>query len=213
MRKTLTFTLLLLLPLHAYAVEQVTLYALFKGKAILMIDGKRRVVKSGETTPEGVQLIATDTETEEAEVRIDGRTDRLKLGVVMAPIKTGAKGSAVVFADRKGQFFADGYINDVPVRFLVDTGASSIAMSSAHADRIGLDYRRNGKRGYATTASGVVPMYGVTLQKVQVGEITLHGVDAGVIQGNFPVEILLGMTFLGQVDMKHQADRLELHER
>ena len=213
MRTTILLLAFLLFPLQVFAVEQVSLYALFKDKAILLVDGKRRVVKSGDTTPEGVQLLSTDTETEEAEIRIDGRTERLKLGVVMAPIKMGSKGSAVVFPDGKGQFFTDGFINGVPVRFLVDTGASSIAMSSSHADRIGIDYRRHGKRGYATTASGVVPMYGVTLQKVQVGDITLHGVDAGVLQGNFPVEILLGMTFLGQVDMKHQADRLELQER
>jgi len=205
--------LLLSLPLHTLAAERVSLYALFKGKAILMIDGQRRVVKSGETTPEGVQLLETDTETEEALVKIDGRTERLKLGVVMAPLKSALKGSAVVYPDRAGQFFADGFINDVPVRFLVDTGATSIALSSSYADRIGLDYKRHGKRGYATTASGVVPMYGVTLQSVRVGDITLHGVEAGVIQGNFPVEILLGMTFLGRVDMKHQADRLELQER
>jgi len=213
MRKTLTLALLLTLPLHTLAAEQVSLYALFKGKAILMVDGQRRVVKSGETTPEGVQLLETNTETEEALVKIDGRTERLKLGVVMAPLKVGPKGSAVVYPDRAGQFFADGFINDVPVRFLVDTGATSIALSSSHADRIGLDYKRHGRRGYATTASGVVPMYGVTLQSVRVGDITLHGVEAGVIQGNFPVEILLGMTFLGRVDMKHQADRLELQER
>ena len=213
MQKIFIASLLLILPLSAVGVERVTLYALFKGKAILMIDGQRRVVKAGETTPEGVQLLATDTETEEAEVQLDGRTERLKLGVVLAPLKSGGKGNAVVFADRAGQFFTDGFINDVPVKFLVDTGATSIAMSSSHADRIGLDYRRHGKRGYATTASGVVPMYGVTLQTVQVGDITLHGVEAGVIQGNFPVEILLGMTFLGRVDMRHQADRLEMHER
>jgi aspartyl protease family protein len=213
MRTILIGLIVLLFPLTAGAVEKVSLFALFKGKAIIMVDGQRRVVATGEATPEGIRLISTDTETEEAELEINGRTERLKLGIVHAPVKSGGKGNATIFPDRKGQFFADGSINNVPVQFLVDTGASSIAMSSAHANRIGIDYRRNGKRGYATTASGVVPMYGVTLQKVQVGDITLHGVEAGVIEGNFPVEILLGMSFLGQVDMRHQADRLELHER
>jgi aspartyl protease family protein len=213
MRTIMIGLIVLFLPLTASAVEKVTLFALFKGKAILMVDGQRRVVATGEATPEGVRLISTDTETEEVELEIDGRTERLRLGIVYAPIKSGGKGNATIFPDRKGQFFADGYINNVAVQFLIDTGATSIAMSSAHADRIGLDYRRSGRRGYATTASGVVPMYSVSLQKVQVGDITLHGVEAGVIEGNFPVEILLGMSFLGQVDMRQQADRLELHER
>jgi len=76
MQRIFIASLLLILPLSAVGVERVTLYALFKGKAILMIDGQRRVVKAGETTPEGVQLLATDTETEEAEVQLDGRTER-----------------------------------------------------------------------------------------------------------------------------------------
>ena len=54
------------------------------------------------------------------------------------------------------------------MQFLVDTGATSIAMSLSEANRIGLDWR-NGQRGYSSTAGGTVPVYGVTLRSVRVG--------------------------------------------
>jgi aspartyl protease family protein len=48
---------------------------------------------------------------------------------------------------------------------------------------------------------------------VQIGEITLHNVDAGVVEGNHPTEILLGMSFLGQLDMKRDSEKMELTHR
>ena len=95
----------------------------------------------------------------------------------------------------------------------MDTGATSIAMNSQVAARLGIDYKRTGKQGVSQTASGLVRMYGVKLAKVQVGEITMHNVDAGIIEGNFPTETLLGMSFLGQLDMKREGEKLELRQR
>lgn len=197
----------------AFASEGVKLHALFQDKAIILIDGTRRVVKAGETTPEGVRLLATDTREETAEVEIDGKREVLRLGVVLAGFSSAARGSAVLYAEPNGHFHAEGLINDVSVRFLVDTGATNIAMNSATAQRIGLDYKRLGRSGLANTASGIVQTYNVKLTKVQIGEITLHGVDAAVIEGRFPTEVLLGMSFLGRLDIKRDGNRMELEQR
>jgi aspartyl protease family protein len=86
-------------------------------------------------------------------------------------------------------------------------------MSSAAASRIGLDYRKLGRPGAASTASGFVRTYNLKLNTVQIGEITLHNVDAGVVEGNHPTEILLGMSFLGQLDMKRDSEKMELTHR
>lgn len=200
-------------PSAAYAMDKVTLHALFQDKAIVLVDGTRRVVKAGETTPEGVKLLATDTREETAELEFNGRREVLRLGVVAAAFASAARGSATLYVEPSGHFHADGFINGTPVRFLVDTGATSIAMSSAAAKRIGIDYRRLGRGGVASTAGGVVRTYNLKLDKVQVGEITLYGVDAGVIEGPFPSEVLLGMSFLGQVDMTRDGARLTLEQR
>ncbi len=203
----------LLVAAHSVGADtKLTLQALFKDKAIVLVDGARRVLKVGDTSPEGVKLVETDTKAETATVAIDGTTQVLRLGMVVAA-SVGGKGLVTLYAGGGAHFFADGYINDTPVKFLVDTGATNIALNSRIADSIGIDYKRTGKPSIAATASGMVRTYNVKLAKVRVGEITLHNVDAGVIEGNYPREPLLGMSFLGQLDMKHEGDKLELRQR
>ncbi len=202
-------------PQCLYAEQSIKVFALFENKAIINIDGKRRMLAAGETSPEGVKLIRTDTEKELAEIEIGGRREILQLGVVSTGGFPGVNASDTVtlFADTGGFFYTDGSINGVTVKFLVDTGANSIAMNSRTAKRIGLDYKRHGHRALASTAGGVVPMYGLTLNEVKVGGITLHNVEAGVIEGSHPVDVLLGMSFLGRLNMTRHGNKMELTKR
>jgi aspartyl protease family protein len=186
----------------AGALEKISLLALFQDKAIILIDGARHVMNSGETSPEGVKLLATDTQAETADIEIGGRRSVLKLGVVIGSFAPKGKSSAILYPNPSGHFFADGLINGTAVHFLVDTGATVIAMNSDTARRIGIDYLHN----YVRT-------YNVTLNTVQVGDITLYNVPASVIEGNGPRETLLGMSFIGQLDMKRDSDKMELRER
>jgi aspartyl protease family protein len=96
---------------------------------------------------------------------------------------------------------------------MVDTGATVIAMNSIIAKRIGIDYIRDGSPGMANTPGGNVRTYDVSLNNVQVGGITLYNVQGSVIEGNDPREVLLGMSFLGQLDMKRDGEKMELSER
>lgn len=198
----------------AGAVDEIKLFALFNGKAILLVDGSRRVLEIGAISPEGVKLVSTDTVAEEAVVEIGGKPKTLKLGMVMtAGYARGTSDSVTLYAGDGGHFFADGFINEKPVHFLVDTGATTIALNSHLADSLGIDYRRHGQPGLSSTASGVVRVYLVTLPKVRVGQITLYSVKAGVIEGAYPTEPLLGMSFLGSLEMKREGNTLELTRR
>jgi aspartyl protease family protein len=213
MLKTVLFSGLLLVTNVAAAVESISLQALFKDKAIIVVDGARRVLKSGEASPEGVRLLATDTREEQAEIEIDGKREVLKLGVVTAGFASQGKGNVTLYPDRGGHFFVDGLVNGTNVRLMVDTGATVVAMSSAVANRIGIDYRRHGQPGMASTPAGYVKTYNITLATVQVGGITLYNVAGSVIEGNHPREALLGMSFLGHLDMKRDGEKMELSER
>ncbi len=204
---------LVLLPGAVAAIDQILLHALFKNKAIVVIDGTRRILATGQVSPEGIKLVGTDTEREEAQIEVGGKREVLKLGMVIAGFKPTGQPAAILWAEPNGHFRADGTINGVGVRFLLDTGATTIALSSQHANRIGIDYKKRGRPGYAQTASGVVRIYGLKLDTVQLGNITLHNLDAGVIEGAYPAEVLLGMSFLGQLDMKRDGAQLELTQR
>ena len=203
----------LLVCASAQAIEQLTLHALFKNKAIVLIDGARRVMNQGDTSPEGVKLVAVDTNSEEATVEVNGRREVLRLGMVVSAFGGGGRSGVTLYAEPNGYFFAEGSINGTPIRFLVDTGATSIAINSQQAERIGIDYKRHGKAGFAGTAGGVVRMYAVKLNTVEVGGIKLHNIDAGVIEGSYPREALLGMSFLGRLDMKRDGEKMELTQR
>lgn len=202
----------------AGAVEKLTVLALFEGKVLLHVDGQRRLISEGETSPEGITLVKADSDR--AVVAIDGREEVLEMGMVtgfpgasedVSPAWDGPE-QLTLWAEDDGFFYASGSINGSSVRFLVDTGANTIALSRDLAERLGIDYR-SGQQGVATTASGVTPMFLVTLDRVSIGDITLRNVDAGVLLGNHPDIPLLGMSFLGKLDMNRTGDRLELRRR
>lgn len=211
--KTMIFTSLLLAANAAGAVENISLHALFKDKAIIVVDGARRVLKSGEESPEGVKLLATDTQEEKAEIEIGGKRETLRLGVVTAGFASKGKGSVTLYPETNGHYIVDGLINGVSVRLMVDTGATIIGMNSIVANRIGIDYRKQGRAGFVNTAGGTVPSYYVKLNSVTVGDITIYNVDASIVEGSSPREILLGMSFLGHLNMKRDSEKMELSER
>ena len=206
---------LLVLPSALLAVERIELLALSQGKAILRIDGKRQVVRVGERTESGVVLISADSFS--AKIEIDGVVEEFPLAMVATPLGDHEEqpyepDSVTLWADGNGFFFADGEINGFPVTFLVDTGANTVAISGAMAANIGLDLS-NGRRGYATTASGTARMINIYLDQVSVGGIVLSDVEAGVIMGDFPTTPLLGSSFLNAVDMHRDGNRMLLIRR
>ena len=112
----------------------------------------------------------------------------------------------------QGHFRSDGQINGRTVSFTVDTGATLIALPSSEATRIGIDYQR-GQQIMMRTANGTAGGYLVKLDTVSLGSVTLHGVDAVVVDGgglSFP---LLGMSFLNRMDMKREGDVMTLTRR
>ena len=114
-------------------------------------------------------------------------------------------------AESGGHFFTAGAINGKAVRFLVDTGATNIAMGQVDADRLGIDYR-NSPRSASLTANGAVPVYRVALGAVSVGDVTVYNVDATVLPSPMS-HVLLGNSFLTRFQMKRENDKLTLDKR
>lgn len=183
-------------------------------KALLLIDGQPHTVAVGSTV-KGVTL--TRLADGEAEVETGGKRSLLRLGAAPARVGAGGGGSSgggteiVLPVGSGGHFVTQGSINGKPVQFLVDTGATVVAMSVNEATRIGLDWR-SGQRGYSATAGGTVPVYGVTLRSVRVGEVEVFNVEAVVLQADMPA-ILLGNSFLNRFTMRRDADTMRLQRK
>ena len=99
-----------------------------------------------------------------------------------------------------------------PYRFLVDTGASFISMSSGEAKRLGLKYLE-GEKASISTANGVVRSYKVKLDEVRLGDVTLNNVDGMVHADDSLPIILLGMSFLNRMEMTRDGEQMVLKKR
>ena len=208
---TCVLTGFLLLCAPALAVD-VSVVALFPGKAVLIIDkGKPRTLRVGETYA-GVRLIQASSE--EAIVSVNGKQQRLHIGegVYSAVSVQNEHPTIALTADQNGHFISSGTINGASVRFLIDTGATMVSLNVDEARRAGVNYLA-GERGVSQTANGVTPIYRVKLEQVTLGDITLRNIDGVVHENSALPVVLLGMSFLGKLEMRREGDSLILSKR
>ena len=106
--------------------------------------------------------------------------------------------------DRGGHYRVPGEINGHAVTFLVDTGATDVAVSERAARAMGLDF---GPRTMVMTAAGPAPAWRTRLELVSAGALQRENVRAMITPGRGS-EVLLGMSFLRHFEMRQQGDRL-----
>lgn len=189
------------------ALAGVGLAGTLPGKAILVVDGSTRTVAVGQRIAEGVRLIAV--EGRRAVIEVDGKRQTLQVGQNVAPAAGPAQ--TVLSATAEGHFVTMGQVNGVPIRMLVDTGATMVSLGAADARRIGIDLS-NAQPGMVQTAAGPAPAHRVRLDSVTVGGITMQGIDALVLGNDLPVA-LLGMSFLSRTDMQREGHTLTIKKR
>lgn len=116
------------------------------------------------------------------------------------PARKSQSGSGMVTLERSydGHFYADAEVNGATVHFLVDTGASGIALSADDARKAGLDFETDEAEVIGSGASGQVWGHFVRLDRVELGLKTVHDTDAVVLAGGD--RSLLGQSFLSQFD-------------
>jgi len=178
--------------------------------AILSIGGGApKTVKVGQNVS-GVLLISV--EKDRATVEIDGKRRVLVHGQTYSGSGTASEAQSVTLsAGEGGHFMVDGQINGGAIRFLIDTGASAIAIPAREAIRLRIDYK-SGQRGTTQTAGGPTAMYVVRLDSVRIGGIELHYIDAMVIEQGLEIS-LLGNTFLNRIEMRRDGQTMTLKRR
>lgn len=112
----------------------------------------------------------------------------------------------VVQRDRSGHYLAEGTINGQAVRFLLDTGATDVAISERLARSLGLDF---GPRVTVMTAAGPAPAWVTRLPEVSLGGLSRANVRAMITPG-LGEEALLGMSFLKHYSLRQEGETLEI---
>jgi aspartyl protease family protein len=199
---------------HGAFAQSVALQGMLGNKALLIVDGSPpKTVAPGETH-QGVRVVSTSGD--QALVEIKGKRHTLRVGD--APASVGGKGGAPAGGSRivlpvssGGHFMAQGAINGRAVSFMIDTGATSIAMGVSEAERLGLNYKA-GEKGFVSTANGTAPAWRLTLGSVRVGDVEVFDLGAVVSPQPMPF-ILLGNSFLNRFQMKRDNDQMVLERR
>ncbi|HEX2546198.1 MAG TPA: TIGR02281 family clan AA aspartic protease [Ramlibacter sp.] len=203
----------LLLAAGAAAAQSVALQGMLGNRALLIVDGSTpKSVAPGESH-KGVKVLSTLGD--QAVVEIEGKRHTLRVGDAPASVGGGggpARSNKIVLtAGSGGHFLTAGRINGKAVNFMVDTGATTVAMGVAEAERLGIDYRK-GTLGRGSTANGVVTVYHVKLASVRIGDVEVYEVDASVLPGSM-AHILLGNSFLTRFQMTRHNDQMVLERR
>ncbi len=197
--------------LSAHA-QKVSLQGMLGRKALIMVDGSApKTVAPGETH-QGVTVISTAGD--EAIIEIKGQRHTLRVGE--SPASVGGTGLApgnkiVLTADSGGHFMTQGTLNGRSALFMVDTGATAIALGAAQAQSMGINYR-NGRPIQLGTANGVTPGWLVKIGSVRIGDVEVHEVDAIVVQQAMPF-VLLGNSFLTRFQMRRENSMMVLERR
>lgn len=196
----------------AAQAQSVAFSGMLGDRALLIIDGQAQTVAVG-ATKGGVKLVKLDGNI--AQIEAGGKTQSLRLGgaaVVAGDTGGNSSGSRIVLpAGSGGHFTGLGTINGHSIRFVIDTGATSVSMGIDEAVRLGLDVRSGTATG-VMTANGAVAARSLSLASVRVGDVTVYNVQATVVPQSMPY-ILLGNSFLSRFQMHSDNDTLVLDKK
>lgn len=202
----------LLLANTSFAETKVNIVGLFSNKAVVMINGgKPKTLHVGDVSGD-VKLLSANSQT--ATLEIEGKSKQLGMGqaVSVGAGESATDASVTLYANQAGHFISECQINGATLKFLLDTGATTVALNSGDAKFANIDYKR-GVPVQVSTANGVVTAYRVTIANLKIGKLVLSQVEASVLEGGFPSVVLLGMSALNRLEMKRQDIALTLTKK
>lgn len=199
-----------LLTTACYA-QSVAMSGVMGSKALLVINGAPPKALSANETHQGVRVIQVQGDS--ATVELQGQRQTLRIGDSPVSVGKGLSSNrkVVLRADSRGHFGDSGFINNKPMQYMVDTGASLIGIGQTDAERMGLPFQK-GIPVMVRTANGNTQGWRIKLDTVRVGDITVYGVDAVVSPQPMPF-VLLGNSFLSQLHMIRQGNEMVLEMR
>lgn len=194
--------------------QNVQLAGILGGKALLVVGaGAPRALAPGESAG-GARVVSVGSD--QAVVEVAGARQVLRLGE--GPVSVGSSSAAggapqrlVLQADARGHFVSSGQVNHRAVQFIVDTGATTVAIGRLEAERLGVK-PGEGQAVRMQTANGTTQGWRVRLDSVRAGPLEQRDVDAIITNEPMPY-VLLGNSFLRAYEMTRRGDQLVLQSR
>ncbi|HMS26457.1 MAG TPA: TIGR02281 family clan AA aspartic protease [Burkholderiaceae bacterium] len=185
------------------------------GKALMIVDGSAPKIVAVGDSYQGVKVLSTQG-GDTAVIQIAGKRMNVRVGDL--PASVGEQAGSVARGDKiilnagdGGHFMTQGSINGKATQFMVDTGATTVAMGASDAARIGLDYT-SGKPVRMQTANGSTLGYLLKLNSIRIGDVDVANVDAIVTQQAMPY-VLLGNSYLSRFSMRKDNSQMTLERR
>jgi aspartyl protease family protein len=211
--KHIVMVLAALFAMPVISAIQLNVVGLFNNKALVTINGGSPQTLGTGQTKNGVKLISASSES--ATFLVEGKQQTLKMGQAASVVgNTGPVNNDPVnlYADSRGHFSGNLSINGASLKYIVDTGATAVALNSGDAKFAKIDYEK-GEKVNVSTANGVVTAYLVKLNTLKIGTITLNNIDALINEGGSPAIVLLGMSALNHMDMKRDNSVMTLTKK
>ncbi len=203
--KTALLILLVYMTISSNVYSSTGIYyrGLSSGKALIDINGSLVELKPGQTFRNIVKLLSADEEVAVLEVsgqRYKYEVDSIRGEFLFEEVR--------LTPAPNGHYRANGRINGKSVTFIVDTGATYIAMNKNLARALKID--RGNQKVLVHTASGTETNYLISLDTVSIGDIKMSNISAVISNHDHPRELLLGMSFLKHVDMSQENGQMVL---
>ena len=188
---------------NVYGATKICYRGIRSGKALLNVNGRLVQLAPGQSSKNGVEVVAANKET--VIVKVDGKRYQYKKNMSRGEILAE---EVKLSPARNGNYMANGSINGNSVVFLVDTGASFVAMNKNLARK--LKIKPGNQKVQMQTASGTEFNYLVMLDTVSVGGINVNNIPAVISNHDYPKEPLLGMSFLKHVGISQVNGQMVL---
>ena len=194
--------------------QSVALQGMMGNRALLIVDGSAPKAVAPGDSHKGVKVVSTAGD--QAVLEIGGKRHTLRVGEAPASVGGGDGGPAtgqriVLTAGSGGHFLTEGSINGRAAYFMVDTGATSVSIGAAEAERMGIEYK-SGQPVRLNTANGVAGGWRVMLSTVRIRDVEVRNVEAVVSPQPMPY-VLLGNSFLTRFQMRRENDLMVLERR
>jgi aspartyl protease family protein len=145
--------------------------------------------------------------------RLISRHDATATTAAAEPSQPAANSRSVAIPrGQNGHFQTDGVVDGRRLGFLVDTGASVIALREGDAARLGIHPAQREFTMRVNTANGVILAAPVELNRVEVGDVTVRNVAGLVLPDEALAQNLLGMSFLSRVHWQYEGGKLVLEQ-